>query len=96
MTETLYGVSDAGTSAEVVGEGFWTQISSRFAADTKGDAYSLCVNAKEDRIFSRDELKQWIEVVGDDAKFGEYTKSELMLMDDSSRFYAIKEWTISN
>ena len=96
MIDALYGVSDAGTDTDIVGEGFWTQISSRFAAETTGDAYSLCANARDDRIFARDELKQWIAAVDDNTKFGEYTKSELMLMDDSSRFYAIKEWTISN
>lgn len=96
MIDALYGVSDVGTGTDIVGEGFWTQISSRFAAETTGNAYSLCVNARDDRIFARDELKQWIVAANDDAKFGKYTKSELMSMDDLSRFYAIKEWTISD
>lgn len=56
------------TGAKVEGEGFWTQISRRFAADTKGDAYFLCVNAKEDRIFARDELATWLNNADDNAK----------------------------
>ena len=32
MIDVLYGVSDVGTGTDIVGEGFWTQISSRFAA----------------------------------------------------------------
>ena len=35
---------DAGNFIE--GEGFWTIISRRFAAETTGDAYSLCYNGK--------------------------------------------------
>lgn len=56
MIDALYGVSDVGIGTDIVGEGFWTQISSRFAAETIGNAYSLCVNARDDRIFARDEL----------------------------------------
>lgn len=37
--------------------GLWTKLSSRFAEGTTGDAYSLCSDAAENRIFSRDELK---------------------------------------
>ena len=45
------------------GQGFWTIISRRFAAETTGDAYSLCCNAKQDRIFFSDELRTWLNAV---------------------------------
>ena len=45
------------------GQGFWTIISRRFAAETTGDAYSLCCNAKQDRIFFFDELRTWLNAV---------------------------------
>ena len=63
VIDALYGVSDEGTGINVVGNGLWSQVSARFAADTKGDAYSLCSNARSDRIFARDELKQLLNAV---------------------------------
>ena len=47
VNRLLYEAShydDAGNCVE--GEGFWTIISRRFAAETTGDAYSLCCNGK--------------------------------------------------
>ena len=41
---------------DIVGKGFWIQISSRFAAESTCDACLLCVNARDDWIFERDEL----------------------------------------
>ena len=59
------------------GQGFWTIISRRFAAETTGDAYSLCCNEKQDRIFFSDEFRTWLNAVSDDKRMYGYTKSEL-------------------
>ena len=93
VNQVLYGVSESGTDASNVGEGMWTQISARFAAETRGDAYSLCVNARDDRIFARDELKQWLAAADDDAKMGGITKKELMKLPAEQRFAVVKRWT---
>ena len=75
------------------GQGYWTEISRRFAADTKGDAYSLCTNADPARIYAADELPTWLDVADDSAKMGGYTKADLLAMNKTDRFNAIKEWT---
>ena len=75
------------------GQGYWTEISRRFAADTKGDAYSLCANADPTRIYAADELPTWLDVADDSAKMGGYTKADLLAMNKTDRFNAIKEWT---
>ena len=95
VNRLLYEASyydEAGNFVE--GEGFWTIISRRFAADTTGDAYSLCCNGKSDRIFFMDELRTWLNAVSDDKCMCGYTKAELMAMNEGERFYAIKNTVI--
>ena len=47
---------DTSTYDGKTGTGFWNEISRKFAADTKRDAYSLCGTAAGGRIFAMDEL----------------------------------------
>ncbi len=60
-------------------DGFWARISRRFAAETTGDAYSLCGTAAGDRIFAMDELPSWLKNAPDDAKMGGFTKATTVL-----------------
>jgi len=98
VNRLFYESSEYDLSGNLVkkGEGYWTEISRRFAADTKGDAYSLCANASPTRIFAADELPTWLEVADDSAKMGGYTKVELLSMDKTERFKAVQDWTVSD
>ena len=62
VNRLLYEAShydDAGNFIE--GEGFWTIISRRFAAETTGDAYSLCCNGKiEGHSYKDTALEEYI------------------------------------
>lgn len=68
----FYEASEYNIAGDLIkkGEGYWTEISRRFAADTKGDAYSLCTNASPTRIYAADELPTWLDVADDSAKMG--------------------------
>ena len=94
----FYEASEYNSAGDLIkkGEGYWTEISRRFAADTKGDAYSLCANASPTRIYAADEFPTWLNVADDSAKMGGYTKAELLSMDKTTRFKAIQEWTIND
>lgn len=82
VNRLLYEASYYDESGNFVeGEGFWTVISRRFAAATTGDAYSLCCNGKQDRIFFSDELRTWLNAVSDDKRMCGYTKTELLTMN---------------
>ena len=82
VNRLLYEASYYDESGNFIeGEGFWTVISRRFAAETTGDAYSLCCNGKPDRIFFSDELRTWLNAVGDDKRMCGFTKSELLAMN---------------
>ena len=83
---------DTSTYDGKIGTGFWNEISRKFAADTKGDAYSLCTTAGNQRIFEMEELPAWLKNAADDAKMGGYTKAELMGMGELDRFAVIKDW----
>jgi hypothetical protein len=87
----MYGVSAPNTDVSEVGEGYWTQISARFARETKGDAYSLCSDADETRIFSRDELKNWMDAVNDSKKMNGITRAELSKLSGTARFERVRE-----
>lgn len=95
VTNLFYDTSKYNSSGDLIksGEGYWTKISRRFAADTKGDAYSLCTNANPTRIYAADELPTWLDVADNSAKMGGYTKADLLVMNKTDRFNAIKEWT---
>ncbi len=75
--QEMYGVSEAGTDITEVGNGYWSQASADFAAATSGDSYALITNARDDRIFAREELKQLYNVADDAKKISGYTRSEL-------------------
>lgn len=94
----FYEASEYTSSGDLIkkGEGYWTEISRRFASDTKGDAYSLCTNASSTRIYAADELPTWLDVADDSAKMGGYTKAELLAMNKADRFKAIQDWTIND
>ena len=82
VNRLLYEASYYDESGNFIeGEGFWTVISRRFAAETTGDAYSLCCNGKPDRIFFSDELRTWLNAVSDDKRMCGFTKSELLAMN---------------
>ena len=70
---------DTSTYDGKTGTGFWNEISRKFAADTKGDAYSLCTTAGNQRIFEMEELPAWLKNAADDAKMGGYTKATTVL-----------------
>ena len=91
----FYEASEYDSAGNLIkkGQGYWTEISRRFAADTKGDAYSLCANADPTRIYAADELPTWLDVADDSAKMRGYTKADLLAMNKTDRFNAIKEWT---
>ncbi len=93
----LYESSETESEILKEGEGFWTVISRRFAAETKGDAYSLCTNAAENRIFSRDELRTWLANAPQDAKMAGITKDDLLAMSQGKeQFEAVKAKTIED
>ena len=94
--QEMYGVSDAGTDITEVGSGFWSQASADFAAETKGNSYALISNAREDRIFSRDELKQLYNAIDDTKKINGYTKSELAELGEDKMFEILKEKAIDD
>ena len=61
------------------------------------DAYSLCTNAAENRIYSRDELRTWLANAPQDTKMAGISKDELLAMSQGKeRFEAVKEKTIED
>jgi hypothetical protein len=74
LIEELYGVSEAGTGTNVIGKGFWSQGSARFAKETKGNVFALITEANENKIFARDEFKQ---LLNGDKRINNFTKQEL-------------------
>lgn len=84
----MYGISPANsTSLSMTDEhGLWTRLSAKFADETTGNAYSLCTDALEDRIYSRDELKHWLSTASDNATMNGITKSELSKYSGTERF----------
>ena len=93
----LYEASETEGGVLKEGEGFWTVISRRFAAETKGDAYSLCTNAAENRIYSRDELRTWLANAPQDTKMAGISKDELLAMSHGKeQFEAVKAKTIED
>ena len=96
VKDILYDASRYENGKWIKTDAFWARISRRFAAETKGDAYSLCGTADGDRIFAMDELPSWLENAPDDAKMGGFTKAELLSMSESERFDAVKNWTIDD
>lgn len=89
--QKMFGVSAVNSSVSEVGEGYWAKISARFASETRGDAYSLCTDAAEDRIFSRDELKQWLAAVDDNKTMNGIKKSDLSRLTGEARFNCVVE-----
>ena len=98
LTRLFYEASSYDSNGNLVkkGEGYWTEISRRFAADTKGDAYGLCANASSDRIYAVDELPSWLDAVDDSAKMNGHTKAELIALNNNDRFAAIQKSTIED
>ena len=79
VEDILYDASRYENGKWIKTDGFWAKISRRFAAETTGDAYSLCGTAAGDRIFAMDELPSWLKNAPDGAKMGGYTKATTTL-----------------
>ncbi len=94
--QEMYGVSEAGTDITEVGNGYWSQASADFAAATSGDSYALITNARDDRIFAREELKQLYNVADDAKKISGYTRSELAALGEDRLFEILKEQVIND
>jgi hypothetical protein len=84
-TSILYDASKTTTS-----DGFWATISRRFASETTGDAWVICCNASDGRIFELDELVTWCKTAPDSATLNGVSKSEILAMDESTRFDFLK------
>ncbi|MBQ1282757.1 MAG: hypothetical protein IIY20_03070, partial [Bifidobacteriaceae bacterium] len=74
-------------------DSFWSIVSRRFASETTGDVYALCVNAGPERIFAKDELKTLMDVLPDNARIGGFLKSEYAGLDDAGIVEKLKSWT---
>ena len=77
VNQKLFGTSKPGSGVTEVGEGYWSKISSQFASETKGDVYALVTDARADRIFRLEELKQALNVMADNKTINGCSKAEL-------------------
>ena len=73
-------------------DSFWSIVSRRFASETSGDVYALCVNAGPERIFAKDELKTLMDVLPDNARIGGFLKSEYAGLDDAGFIAGVEEY----
>ena len=90
VNQKLYGTSKPGTGVSEVGEGYWSKISSQFASETKGDVYALVTDARADRIFRLEELKQALNVMADDKTINGCSKAELGKLSIDKIFETVK------
>ena len=90
VNQKLYGTSKPGSGVSEVGEGYWSKISSQFASETKGDVYALVTDARADRIFRLEELKQALNVMADNKTINGCSKAELGKLSIDEVFETIK------
>ena len=76
-------------------DSFWSIVSRRFASETTGDVYALCVNAGPERIFAKDELKTLMDVLPDNARIGGFLKSEYAGLDDAGFIAGVEEYAVA-
>ena len=90
VNQKLYGTSKPGSGVSEVGEGYWSKISSQFASETKGDVYALVTDARADRIFRLEELKQALNVMADNKTINGCSKAELGKLSIDKIFETVK------
>lgn len=96
INRRLRETSDNTKSPYISGIGYWTEVSRKFAEETRGDSYAFISRSSFEKIFGSDELRSLIESPSTDVKICCIDKELLKTQSLREAFETVKNSVISD